>query len=47
MAKRFTIEVSEDLSVADVWMAIHEYTNYMLETGELDEYVYIDVEEEE
>ena len=45
MAKKFIVEVSEDLSVTDVWMAIHEYTNFMMETGELEDYIDVDVEE--
>ena len=45
MAKKFIIEVSEDLSATDVWMAIHEYTNFMMETGELEDYIDVDVEE--
>ena len=47
MAKKFIVEVSEDLSVTDVWMAIHEYTNFMMETGELEEYINVDVGEVE
>ena len=47
MAKKFIVEVSEDLSVTDVWMAIHEYTNFMMETGELEEYIDVDVVEVE
>lgn len=45
MAKKFIVKVSEDLSVTDVWMAIHEYTNFMMETGELEDYINVDVEE--
>ena len=47
MAKKFIVEVSEDLSKVDVLMAIHEYTNFMMETGELEEYIDVDVEEVE